>query len=119
MAHDFILDRALVAMLRLIFDVLVDKGVLGEDFAHEELFGQGKGLHGLLGDMNELGLGVAAQVVVSEERIRVYLMRYLERLLLQWLLIRVEPDADSSIENKVHFEDFLFFVIDDILVLLV
>ncbi len=46
-------------------------------------------------------------------------MRYLERLLLQGLLVGVEPDADSSIEDEVHFEDLLFFVIDHILVLLV
>lgn len=118
-AHDFILDGALVAMLRLVLDVLVDKGVLGEDLTHKELFGQGKGLHGLLGDMYELGLGVAAQIVVSEERVRVDLMRYLEWLLLQRLLIRVEPDANSAIEDEVHFEDFFFFVIDHILVLLV
>ncbi len=118
-AHDFVLDGALVAMLRLVLDVLVDKGVLGEDFAHEELFRQGEGLHGLLSDMNELSLGVAAKVVVSKERVWVNLMRYLEWLLLQRLLIRVEPDTDCSIEDKVHFEDFLFFVIDDILVFLV
>ncbi len=69
MAHDFILDSALVAMLRLVLNILVDKGVLGEDLSHKELFRQGKGLHGLLGDMDELSLSVAAQVVVSEERV--------------------------------------------------
>lgn len=37
-AHYFILDGALVAMLGLVLDVLVDEGVLGENLAHQELF---------------------------------------------------------------------------------
>lgn len=37
MAHDFILDGALVPMLGLVLDILVDEGILGEDLAHQEL----------------------------------------------------------------------------------
>lgn len=43
-AHDFVLDRALVAVARLVLDVAVDQRVLREHFAHEELLGQGKSL---------------------------------------------------------------------------
>ena len=32
--HDLILDRRLVSMLRLVFDLLVDQRVLGEHLAH-------------------------------------------------------------------------------------
>jgi len=37
MTHDLVFDGTLVAMLRLILDVLVDERVLGEYFAHKEL----------------------------------------------------------------------------------
>ena len=57
-AHNLVLDRRLVAMLRLSFDLLVDKRVFGENFTHEELFGQGEGLHILLGNVDEFGFGV-------------------------------------------------------------
>ena len=68
-AHDLVLDGALVAMARLILDLSVDEGVLGEDLVHEELLGQGERLDLCLGDVHELGLRVAAQIVVAEERV--------------------------------------------------
>ena len=115
-AHYLVLDSALIPMLRLILDVLVDQGVLGEHLAHEELLRQGESLHIGLGDVHELSLSVTAKVEVAKERVRVYLMRDLERLLLQRLLVSMEPDTNSAIEDEIHLENFLFFIIDDILV---
>ena len=66
-AHDLVLDGALVAMARLILDLTVDEGVLGEDLVHQELLGQGKGLDLGLGDVHEFSLSVAAQVVIAKE----------------------------------------------------
>ena len=44
-------------------------------------------------------------------------MRDFKWFLVQWLLISVIANADKSIQNEVHFEDLLFFVINDILFL--
>lgn len=117
-AHDFILDGALVAMLGLVLDVLVDEGVLGEDLAHQELLREGKGLNICLCDMHKLGLSVAAEIVVAEERVGTNLMRDLERFPLKWLLIGMEPNTNCSIEDEIHLKDFFFFVVDDLLVFL-
>lgn len=68
-AHDLILDGRLVAMLGLVLDLLVDQWVLGEDFSHEELLGEGESLDVRNGDMDELSLCVRAQVVVAKERV--------------------------------------------------
>ena len=68
-AHDFVLDGALVAMARLILNLTVDEGVFGEDLVHQELLRQGKGLNLSLGDVHELSLRIAAQIVVTEERV--------------------------------------------------
>ena len=112
--HDLVLDRRLVAMLRLVFDLLVDEGVLGEHFAHQKLFGQREGLHVLLRDVNELGLGVGAEIVVAEKGVRADLMRDFKRLLVKWLLVRVIANANEPIQDEVHLKDFLLLVIDDI-----
>ena len=78
MAHDLILDGALVAVARLVADVAVDQRVLGEHFAHQELLGKGERLNLDLGNVHELGLGVVAQVVVAKEGVAADLMRDLE-----------------------------------------
>ena len=44
-------------------------------------------------------------------------MRYFEWLLVQRLLVRVITDANESIEDEVHLQDFLLLVIDDVLLL--
>ena len=44
-------------------------------------------------------------------------MRYFEWLLVQRLLVRVITDANKSIEDEVHLQDFLLLVIDDVLLL--
>lgn len=112
--HDLILDRRLVAMLGLVFDLLVDERVLGEHFAHEELFGQGEGLHVLLRDVNELGLSVGAEIVVAEKGVGADLMCDFKGLLVKRLLVSVIANANESIQNEVHLKDFLLLVIDDI-----
>ena len=105
-------------MLGLVLDVLIDEGVLGEDLAHQELLGKGKGLNICLGNVHKLSLRVAAKIVIAEERVGADLMRDLERLPLKWLLIGMEPDSNCSIEDEIHLEDFFFFVVDDLLVFL-
>lgn len=69
--------------------------------------------------MNELSLGVAAQVVVSEERVGSDLVSDVVRLLLQGLLVGVIADTHGALKDKVHLKDFFLFVVDDILLLLV
>ena len=69
--------------------------------------------------MHELSLGVAAQVVVSEERVGSDLVSDVVRLLLQGLLVGVIADTDCALKDKVHLKDFFLFVVDDILLLLV
>ena len=66
-AHDLILDRGGVAMLGLILDVTIDLRILGEDFAHEELLGEGKRVNVSLGDVHEFSLCVTAEIVVTKE----------------------------------------------------
>lgn len=117
-AHDFILDGALVPMLGLVLDILVDEGILGEDLAHQELLWKSKGLNVCLGNVHKLSLRVAAKIVVAEERVGADLMRDLERFPLKWLLIGMEPNANCSIEDEVHLKDFFLLVVDDLLVFL-
>ena len=69
--------------------------------------------------MDELWLGVTADVVVTEEGIRVDLVRQVVRLPIQRLLVGVVTNANSSTQDEVHLEDLFFFVIDDILFFLV
>jgi len=95
--HDLILDGALVAVSGLVSDVAVDKRVLREDFAHEELLGEGERLDIVGGDVDELGLRVVAEVVVAEERVRADLVRDLIRQLVQGLLVRVETDSNRAV----------------------
>ena len=117
-AHDLILDGALVAVARLVADVAVDQRVLGEHFAHQELLGKGERLNLDLGNVHELGLGVVAQVVVAEEGVAADLMRDLEWHLVKRLLIGVETDANSAVQDEVHLKHLLLLVVDDVLVLL-
>ena len=117
-AHDLVLDRRLVSRLRVVFDVAVDCRVLREDLAHKELFGESKRLYISLRHVHKLGLCVAAQVVVSKEGVGANLVSDMERLLLKWLLVSMVADSYGAVENEVHFEHLLFFVIDDIFFLL-
>ena len=116
-AHDLVLDGALVAVARLVADVAVDQRVLREDFAHQELLGKGKRLNLNLGNVHKLSLRVVAQVVVTEERVAADLMRDLEWHLVQRLLVGMETDADSAVQDEVHLKHLFLLIIDDILVL--
>lgn len=117
MAHDLILNGALVAVARLVADVAVDQRVLREDFAHQELLGKGKRLYLDLSNVHKFGLRVVAQVVVAEERVAADLMRDLEWHLVQRLLVGVEADADSAVQDEVHLKHLFLLIIDDVLVL--
>lgn len=69
MAHDFILDCRLVSMLGFALDFLVNVRVLGEHLAHQEFLGESESLNISLSDMHKLSLRVAAQIVVTKERV--------------------------------------------------
>ena len=69
--------------------------------------------------MDEFGLRVVAQVVVAEEGVAADLVGDLERHLVQRLLIGVESDSHSAVDDEVHLQDLLLFIVDDVLVLLV
>lgn len=69
--------------------------------------------------MDELCLGVAAKVVITEEGVGADLVSDVVRLLLERLLVGVIPDTHGALQNEIHLKDLLFFVIDHILFLLV
>ena len=69
--------------------------------------------------MDEFGLRVVAQVVVAEEGVAADLVGDLERHLVQRLLIGMESDSHSAVDDEVHLQDLLLFIVDDVLVLLV
>ena len=69
MAHDFILDCRLVSMFGFTLDFLVDVRVLGEHLAHQKFLGESESLNISLSDMHKLSLRVAAQIVVTKERV--------------------------------------------------
>ena len=65
--HNFIFDRGIVAVLRIVLDLPVDLGVLGEHFAHQELLGKGECFNLCRSDVHKLSLCVVAQVVIAKE----------------------------------------------------
>lgn len=56
-------------MLGFALDFLVNVRVLGEHLAHQEFLGESKSLNISLSDMHKLSLRVAAQIVVTKERV--------------------------------------------------
>ena len=67
MLHNFIFDRGVVAIFRVILDFPVDLRVLGEYFTHQELLGKSECLDFCSSDVHELSFCVIAQVVIAEE----------------------------------------------------
>ena len=64
--------------------------------------------------MDKFRRQIVAQVVVSKKRILAHSMRQYVPLFLKWLLVQMVPHPNSSRDDKVHFSNFLFLVIDNI-----
>jgi len=65
--HDFVLDRRIVPVLEVVFDLAEDLRVLREHLAHQELLRQRECFYFCRCNVHELGFHVVAQVVVTEE----------------------------------------------------
>ena len=101
--HNLVLDRAVVAVLRVVFDFAVDLRVLREDLSQQKLLRKGKRFHLCRGHVHELSLDVVAEVVVAKEAVRSKLVRRAILASVQRLLVQVIAHADSSRNDKVHF----------------
>jgi RNase adaptor protein for sRNA GlmZ degradation len=68
--------------------------------------------------MDKLRFSVIAKVEVSKERVLSKVVSDLIAFFLERLLVQMVSHANSSADNEVHLENFFFFIIDNVLVLL-
>ena len=116
MLHDLVLNVRVVPVLAVVFDFTIDLRVLRENALHQELLRQSERFNIHEGNVHEFGLGVVAQVVVTEERVYPELVRYFVSFLVKWLLKEMVADPHNASLYEVHLEHFLLLVIDDILI---
>ena len=95
--HDVLSNLGQVADLGLVLDLSENDWILGEDFLHQELPGQGESLYLGVCHMHKLRLGIVADVVVPKEAILRDEMSQLVSLALQWLLVEVETNPNRAI----------------------
>ena len=67
--------------------------------------------------MHKLGFSVVKDVVVAKKTVAAKIVSDLVALFNKWLLIEVVTHANSSTYDEVHFQDFVFLVVDHVLVL--